>query len=109
MDGQLGNGNRREVTIPTPLSYNPVSSLPKIPPRNNGYKANEKRQSPDSDNENVKAGGNHNDGKSNNGNEETRRDETNRAIKAVSLCCGCDYTIAMQPGDTVTLYFLFPL
>ncbi|XP_046477721.1 uncharacterized protein ca [Neodiprion pinetum] len=105
LDGQIGNGSRREVTIPMPLSYNPISSTPKVPPRHNGYKANEKRQSPDTDNGNANGGGNHNDGRSNyvptNGNEDARRDEANRAIKAVSLCCGCDYTVAMQPGGTV--------
>lgn len=105
LDGQIGNGSRREVTIPTPLSYNPASSLVKVPPRNNGYRASEKKNSAETDNENTKGGGNHNDSRpsypSTNGNEDIRRDEINRAIKAVSLCCGCDYTVAMQPGGTV--------
>ncbi|XP_012265195.2 uncharacterized protein LOC105691366 isoform X1 [Athalia rosae] len=105
LDGQIGNGSRREVTIPTPLSYNPASSLAKVPPRNNGYRSNEKRYSLGTDNETIKGGENQSDGKSGyvltNGNEDIKRDGSNRAIKAVSLCCGCDYTVAMQPGGTV--------
>lgn len=85
LDGQIGNGSRREVTIPTPLSYNPAAGLAKVPPRTNGYRSND-NNSPDSDNAGT------------NGNKDTRREESNRAIKAVSLCCGCDYTVAMQPG-----------
>ncbi|XP_046742534.1 uncharacterized protein LOC124409162 [Diprion similis] len=61
LDGQIGNGSRREVTIPVPLSYDPLSSTPSV----------------------AKGG------------------EDNRAMKAVSLCCGCDYTVAMQPGGTI--------
>ncbi|KAH0535397.1 uncharacterized protein LOC123267719 [Cotesia glomerata] len=65
-DGQIGNGTRKDVPIPTALLYNPVSVLAP-PPRNS----------------------------------ENYEESSKRVIKAVRVCCGCEFTVAIQPGGTV--------
>ncbi|XP_057334647.1 uncharacterized protein LOC130673595 [Microplitis mediator] len=69
LDGQIGNGTRKDVLIPTPLLYNPVSVLAHVPPRNSS--------------------------------ENNSQENNKRVIKAVRVCCGCEFTIAIQPGGTV--------
>lgn len=86
LDGQIGNGTRRDVNIPTPLTYNSVSVLGNIPPRNINR----------SNNSEINSQLDNNIIKSNN-----KKDENHRVIKAVTVCCGCEFTIAIQPGGTV--------
>ncbi|XP_015431451.1 PREDICTED: uncharacterized protein LOC107187791 [Dufourea novaeangliae] len=73
LDGQIGNGSKREVTIPTPLCYNPASIFAQVPPRHMSFRME--------------------------GNES--RETVNPVIKTVGVYCGYDYTIAIQPGGTI--------
>ncbi|XP_034951162.1 uncharacterized protein ca [Chelonus insularis] len=89
VDGQIGNGSRKDITIPTPLTYNPVSLLAQIPPRSGqsagGAENSEKKLIINSSDDNSNG----------------KRDQINRVIKAVRVCCGCEFTVAIQPGGTV--------
>ncbi|XP_003698590.1 uncharacterized protein LOC100869963 [Apis florea] len=101
LDGQIGNGSRREVPIPTPLCYNPVSIFAQVPPRHNAYKRVGEEQEIDDSIKNItseKNGNVHNEIKSENN---ESREKINAIIKTVGVYCGYDYTIAIQPGGTV--------
>ncbi|KAK0092550.1 hypothetical protein PV326_001178 [Microctonus aethiopoides] len=90
LDGQIGNGTRRDVKIPTPLIYNPISTSVKIPSRSNNHssKLNKREMqfstanTPD-DHTNI------------------NRDNVNQVIKAVRVTCGCEFTIAILPGGNI--------
>ncbi|XP_050454237.1 uncharacterized protein LOC126852967 isoform X1 [Cataglyphis hispanica] len=108
LDGQLGNGTRKEVSIPTPLYYNPACIFAQIPPRHNDFKKTQNQR--DSDN-NAKS----NDSSANNRNasenvisaskseniDHSNQERANPVIKTIGIACGYDYTIAMQPRGTV--------
>ncbi|XP_043788507.1 uncharacterized protein LOC122712731 isoform X3 [Apis laboriosa] len=100
LDGQIGNGSRREVPIPTPLCYNPVSIFAQVPPRHNAYKrTGEEQEINDIKNIMSEKNGNvHNEIKSENN---ESREKINAIIKTVGVYCGYDYTIAIQPGGTI--------
>lgn len=101
LDGQIGNGSRREVPIPTPLCYNPVSIFAQVPPRHNAYKrAGEEQEISDSIKNTMseKNGNVHNEIKSENN---ESKEKINAIIKTVGVYCGYDYTIAIQPGGTI--------
>nr|XP_033323093.1 uncharacterized protein LOC117218656 [Megalopta genalis] len=100
LDGQIGNGTKREVLIPTPLSYNPASIFAQVPPRHNAY---ERR---DEDQELVEASNDRNGNmngevKSYQSESNESKERENPVIKTVGVCCGYDYTVAIQPGGTV--------
>lgn len=100
LDGQIGNGSRREVPIPTPLCYNPASIFAQVPPRHNAYKRVEDEQELDSEASNSMA--NERNGNAHDVQSETNdfREKINPIIKTVGVYCGYDYTIAIQPGIT---------
>lgn len=108
LDGQLGNGTRKEVPIPTPLSYNPACILAQIPPRHTDFKKTQNQR--DSDN-----GAKSNDSSTNNKNahennenvtgvskseniDHNNKERSNPVINTVGIACGYDYTVAIQPG-----------
>ncbi|KOX68598.1 X-linked retinitis pigmentosa GTPase regulator like protein [Melipona quadrifasciata] len=104
LDGQIGNGSRREVLIPTPLCYNPASIFAQVPPRHNAYKRVEEEQelsggvknsSVSERNENV-----HDESRLVQSESELK-EKINPIIKTVGVYCGYDYTIAIQPGGTI--------
>lgn len=108
LDGQIGNGTRREVPIPTPLSYNSASIFAQIPPRHNDFKRMQNQwdldtgtKSNDSlaNNGNVpENNGNINDSSVHAGNASLNKERINPVINAVGIACGYDYTVAIQPG-----------
>ncbi|XP_076387306.1 RCC1 and BTB domain containing protein claret isoform X2 [Megachile rotundata] len=104
LDGQIGNGSRREVPIPTPLCYNPASIFAQVPPRHNAHRRDEEQELDGG----MKNSGNSE--KNGNGNDEAKsspaessesREKINPIIKTVGIYCGYDYTVAIQPGGTV--------
>ncbi|EFN83345.1 X-linked retinitis pigmentosa GTPase regulator-like protein [Harpegnathos saltator] len=111
-DGQIGNGTRRDVPIPTPLYYNSACIFAQIPPRHNDFKRMQNRQ--DLDN-NAKSNDSLNNGNvsETNGNISNAfkstntehaapiRERINPIINTVVIACGYDYTVAIQPGGTV--------
>ncbi|XP_043664622.1 uncharacterized protein LOC122627529 isoform X1 [Vespula pensylvanica] len=87
IDGQIGNGTKYEVSIPTPLSYNPASifaQVDSVADDKNGNVTNQKE-------ENGKPYMENSDNK----------EKVNTTIKSVGIYCGYDYTVAMQPGGTI--------
>ncbi|XP_076160766.1 RCC1 and BTB domain containing protein claret isoform X2 [Ptiloglossa arizonensis] len=105
LDGQIGNGSKQEVSIPTPLCYNPASIMAQVPPRHNAYERAEEEQELDGGGKNSAM----ND-RNGNVNGESRsfqmennesKEKLNSVIKTVSVCCGYDYTVAIQSGGTV--------
>ncbi|XP_024936810.1 uncharacterized protein LOC107263725 isoform X2 [Cephus cinctus] len=105
LDGQIGNGTRRVVAIPTPLGYNPASILAQVPPRTNVFRGEERSVTSDTDNTNFENAQKNTDNISNfeatNYSERTDRSMINHTIKTIRVCCGSDYTVAVQPGGTV--------
>ncbi|KAL0112102.1 hypothetical protein PUN28_013376 [Cardiocondyla obscurior] len=111
LDGQIGNGTRREVPIPTPLYYNSACIFAQIPPRRNDSKRMQNQWDLDTEvglNDTLVNNGNtpeNNDNLSDSptpaGNVGLNQERINPIINAVSISCGYDYTIAMQPGGTV--------
>lgn len=101
MDGQIGNGSRREVVIPTPLCYNPASIFAQVPPRHNAYKRVEEEQELSSGVKNSSVSernGNVHDESRLIQSESELKEKVNPIIKTVGVYCGYDYTIAIQPG-----------
>lgn len=100
LDGQIGNGTRREVPIPTPLCYNSACIFAQIPPRHNDLKRAQNQQDSDSDvNDSPVDNGNLNATKSTRTeNTGLNKERINPVINAISITCGYDYTIAIQPG-----------
>ncbi|XP_034188520.2 RCC1 and BTB domain containing protein claret [Osmia lignaria lignaria] len=105
LDGQIGDGSRREIPIPTPLCYNPASVFAQVPPRHNAYKRGDEEQEFDGGLKTSTMGERHR-----NSNDESKpfqtennesREKVNPIIKTVGVCCGYDYTVAIQPGGTV--------
>ncbi|CAK9809769.1 X-linked retinitis pigmentosa GTPase regulator homolog [Anthophora plagiata] len=94
LDGQVGNGSRREVPIPTPLCYNPASIFAQVPPRHNAYKRIEEEHELDGEAKNSTVNENQSESYES-------REKINPIIKTVGIYCGYDYTIAIQPGGTV--------
>ncbi|XP_036149418.1 uncharacterized protein LOC105829672 isoform X2 [Monomorium pharaonis] len=108
LDGQIGNGTRREVPIPTPLYYNSACIFAQIPPRHNDVKRMRNQ-------EDLDVGAKLNDSLANNGNvletngnssmhtgnADLNKERINPVINAVGIACGYDYTVAIQPGGTV--------
>ncbi|XP_011299545.1 uncharacterized protein ca [Fopius arisanus] len=82
LDGQIGNRTRKDVSIPTPLSYNAVSILAQVPPRNNSR---------------LRAQNNEEDANMN----DTRGDMMHLGTATLRVCCGCEFTVAIQPGGGV--------
>ncbi|XP_015122188.1 uncharacterized protein LOC107044705 [Diachasma alloeum] len=82
LDGQIGNRTRKDVAIPTPLTYNAVSILAQVPPRNNS-----KHRAQDNEED-----ANMND---------TRGDMMHLGTATLRVCCGCEFTVAIQPGGGV--------
>ncbi|OAD60135.1 X-linked retinitis pigmentosa GTPase regulator like protein [Eufriesea mexicana] len=105
LDGQIGNGSRREVPIPTPLCYNPASIFAQVPPRHNAYKRVDEEQDFNCGIKscvvNEKNGNVHDETKSFQSECSESKEKINPVIKTVGVYCGYDYTIAIQPGGTV--------
>lgn len=97
MDGQIGNGTRTEVVIPTPLCYNPASIFAQVPPRHNSsYKQDENSSLADEkDIDSVE------EFKKQSMNDERHEVNANPVIKSIGVFCGYDYSIAIQPGENV--------
>lgn len=83
LDGQIGNGTRREVLIPTPLSYDPATTMANTP------SASRKTSEQSGD---ITFIDDHSD-------QEPNKMGLNCLVKAVKICCGSDFTIAIQPGN----------
>lgn len=102
LDGQIGNGSRREVPIPTPLCYNPASIFAQVPPRHNAYKRVEEEQDLNGDVKNSavneRNGNVHDEARSFQAESSKSKEKINPIIKAVAIHCGYDYTVAIQPG-----------
>ncbi|XP_012270806.1 uncharacterized protein LOC105694570 [Orussus abietinus] len=101
LDGQIGNGNRREVPSPTPLNYNAASVLVQVPPRSHNRSTENKSNSNNENGFVVSTG--RDDGcisDLTNATEELTN-QLVQTIKTVRICCGSDFTVAVQPGGTV--------
>ncbi|XP_058799619.1 uncharacterized protein LOC131669061 isoform X2 [Phymastichus coffea] len=79
LDGQLGTGMSRDVYIPEPLFDERLNFVSK--------KSTNKRTDDDQDNANE------------NGNSEVK--EFGQLLKAVKICCGSNFTVAIEPGGNV--------
>ncbi|XP_011633715.1 uncharacterized protein LOC105424907 [Pogonomyrmex barbatus] len=112
LDGQIGNGTRREVPIPTPLYYNSACIYAQIPPRHNDIKRMQNRDFLDisiksdnllTNNGNVSENENISDSSKSihTGDAYVNKERINPVINVVGIACGYDYTIAIQPGGTV--------
>ncbi|XP_076756092.1 RCC1 and BTB domain containing protein claret isoform X2 [Xylocopa sonorina] len=105
LDGQIGNGSRREVPIPTPLCYNPASIFAQVPPRHNAYKKVDEEQELDGgikkSTVNERNGNMHDEARTFQSENDEFKEKINPIIKTVGVYCGYDYTIAIQPGGTV--------
>lgn len=108
LDGQLGNGTRKEVPIPTPLSYNPACILAQIPPRHTDFKKTQNQRDSDNGAKSNDLSTNNKNAHENNGNvtgvskseniDHNNKERSNPIINTVGIACGYDYTIAIQPG-----------
>ncbi|XP_012059515.1 PREDICTED: uncharacterized protein LOC105622712 [Atta cephalotes] len=112
LDGQIGNGTRREVLIPTPLYYNSACIFAQIPPRHNDFKRIQNQQRDlDTDTKSNYSLANNGNVPENNGNISDssiyvenagiNTERTNPVINAVGVACGYDYTVTIQSGGTV--------
>ncbi|XP_011864617.1 PREDICTED: uncharacterized protein LOC105560272 isoform X2 [Vollenhovia emeryi] len=107
LDGQIGNGTRREVPIPTPLYYNSSCILAQIPPRHNDFKRMQNQWDLDAKSYDSLANNgnlpenNGNDSSAHLANADPNKERINPVINAVGIVCGYDYTVAIQPGGTV--------
>ncbi|EFN66274.1 X-linked retinitis pigmentosa GTPase regulator-like protein [Camponotus floridanus] len=111
LDGQLGNGTRKEVPIPTPLSYNPACILAQIPPRHTDFKKTQNQRDSDNGAKSNDLSTNNKNAHENNGNvtgvskseniDHNNKERSNPIINTVGIVCGYDYTVAIQPGGTV--------
>ncbi|XP_076627928.1 RCC1 and BTB domain containing protein claret isoform X2 [Colletes latitarsis] len=105
LHGQIGNGSKHEVRIPTPLCYNPTSIFAQVPPRHNAYGRGDEEQELDAEGRNSTANnrnGNLN-GESKSWQTESNefKERINSVIKTVYVSCGYDYTVAIHSGGTV--------
>jgi len=118
LDGQIGNGTRREVPIPTPLYYNSAYIFAQIPPRHNDFKrmhGNQRDLNTDpksndllTNNGNVSGNnGNINDLSMYIENTGLNKERINPVINAVGIACGYDYTVAIQPGYKKTNIYTY--
>jgi len=98
LDGQIGNGTRREVPIPTPLYYNPACIFSQIPPRHNDSKKMQELDNNIKSNDSSASNGNIPESNENVKNAGLNKKKINPIINAVGISCGYDYTIAIQPG-----------
>lgn len=100
LDGQIGNGTRREVLIPTPLYYNSACIVTQIPPRHNDSKRTQNQRDLDSHaNDLLSDNGNLNASRSTlKENISLKKEKINSTIHAIDITCGYDYTVAIQPG-----------
>lgn len=108
-DGQIGNGTRRDVSIPTPLYYNSASIFAQVPPRHNDLRRAQNRQDLDDSAKSSDSSSNGNASETN-GNVSgaskstdtehvaPSRERINPVINTVAIACGYDYTVAIQPG-----------
>lgn len=103
LDGQVGNGSKQEVPIPTPLCYNPASIFAQVPPRHNAYERGEEDEfdGARSSGANERNGNVSGAGRSSHVESNEHKEKVNPVIKTVGVCCGYDYTVAIQPGGTV--------
>ncbi|XP_076673695.1 RCC1 and BTB domain containing protein claret [Andrena cerasifolii] len=104
LDGQLGNGDKREVQSPTPLCYNPASIFAQVPPRHNAYDRGEEDHEldrPKNSTMNERNGNVNGEAKIFHTDSNESKEKVNPVIKVVGVCCGYDYTVAIQPGGTV--------
>ncbi|XP_076231996.1 RCC1 and BTB domain containing protein claret [Calliopsis andreniformis] len=104
LDGQLGNGSKREVTIPTPLCYNPASIFAQIPPRHNAYERAEEEEFDGARSSTMNERNGNSEAKSFQAESSEAKEKINPVIKTVGVCCGYDYTVAIQPGGTVSAW-----
>ncbi|XP_029664536.1 uncharacterized protein LOC115236290 isoform X3 [Formica exsecta] len=111
LDGQLGNGTRKEMPIPTPLYYNPASIFAQIPPRHNDFKRTQNQRDSDNGAKSSDSSANNRNASENNGNVTSasksenighnNKERTNPVIKTIGIACGYDYTVAIQPRGTI--------
>ncbi|XP_077282523.1 RCC1 and BTB domain containing protein claret isoform X3 [Temnothorax americanus] len=111
LDGQIGNGTRREVSRPTPLYYTSACVFAQIPPRHNDFKRMQNQWDLDTGAKSIDSlvnngnasenNGNISDSSVRTGNAGLTKERINPIINAVGIACGYDYTVAIQPGGTV--------
>ncbi|XP_029179044.1 uncharacterized protein LOC114946614 isoform X2 [Nylanderia fulva] len=111
LDGQLGNGTRKEEPIPTPLYYNPACIFAQVPPRHSDFKRTQNQRDSDNDAKSNNSLTNNGNASEKNGNiigasksediSHNSKERINPVINTVGIACGYDYTIAIQPGGTV--------
>ncbi|XP_066588332.1 uncharacterized protein ca [Prorops nasuta] len=100
-DGQVGNGTKREVPIPTPLYNNPASIFIKVPPRHKKREVFEEVDESSSNFADTDYSAS-NDGERSEELDATKTEKTiNPVIRSIHVCCGYDYTVAIQPVGTV--------
>ncbi|XP_076290430.1 RCC1 and BTB domain containing protein claret [Lasioglossum baleicum] len=100
LDGQIGNGTKRDVPIPTALNYNPASIFAQVPPRHNAYdRRDDDQELPEASND--RNGNTNGEVKSFQTESHEAKERESPVIKTVGVSCGYDYTVAIQPGGTV--------
>lgn len=109
-DGQIGNGTRREVPIPTALYYNSACIFAQIPPRHNDFKRTQNQQNLNSNAKLNNSSVNNGNASQNNGhitdaststhteNADVNKERISPVINAIGIACGYDYTVAIQAG-----------
>lgn len=87
---------------PTPLCYNPASIFAQVPPRHNAYDRGEEDHELDRPKNSTMSERNGNvngEAKFFHTDSNESKEKVNPVIKVVGVCCGYDYTVAIQPGE----------
>ncbi|XP_031777146.1 uncharacterized protein LOC100677930 isoform X2 [Nasonia vitripennis] len=95
LDGQLGTGYGRDVAIPTPLSYQPLDMFKEKLERARYKKAQA------TDDKNNANNGSETNADINAAEFNATEKDPSYLIKAVKICCGSNFTVAIQPGGNV--------
>lgn len=79
------------MPLPSPLNYNPIPMSVQVPPR---YSRSSERITNANDSGAESDSPSNAEGGSSNG----IKNISGPAVKAIRICCGSDYTVAIQPG-----------